>query len=96
VKIKCQAKHEKKGDKTGGWGACYTCGGYGFVYEKVVACVKCERKAWIRPGNYTIFEGKEFRSIDGLLIVHGKNGTYCNECFGKSQRKLAAMLERYK
>lgn len=72
--IKCQAKHDKNG-------GCSTCGGYGSVIVKSF-CGKCKKPYWGRPGNYTMYEGKRWRSFDGLAIRSSmEHGVVCAECY---------------
>lgn len=64
LEIKCQAcKPEDSG--------CSTCGGYKIVLEKVRASDGTEY--WTRPGRWTNYEGKRWRSFDGVPLII-KNG----------------------
>lgn len=63
---------------------CYTCGGYGILYV-VAKCPGCGTKYYDRMGAFTIYEGKQFRSMDGLVLTYGmKNGmcvvVKCSKC----------------
>lgn len=72
--IECQAPHDSGG-------GCTHCGGYGFVFHKVPVCEKCHVEAWVRPGAWTIYEGKTWRTVDGLLVVHvGLDKRLCGKC----------------
>ena len=79
-RIKCQGSDCKKN-------GCYSCGGYGYVLE-TAQCSNCLQEYWTRPGNYTIYDGKKFTSIDGLEITFHlstdgkemKTKTTCSKC----------------
>jgi hypothetical protein len=58
---------------------CETCGGYKFVLC-VGACDDCGRTYWTRPGVYTSWEGKRYRSLDGLALVCRADGVRCVPC----------------
>lgn len=75
-RIKCQADHVKgKG--------CYTCGGYGFLMERG-KCGCCGRLVWFRPDPYTTYCGKQYTSVDGLLMtdhmIQGQIRSFCPAC----------------
>lgn len=71
--VKCQAKH----DATGG---CATCGGYEIILA-VRKCPSCGHCALVRPGSYTSYEGKKWRTFDGVEITdHFKNPSTCSYC----------------
>ena len=71
-KIKCQQNNCKEN-------GCSTCSGYGYVLETShTPC--CNKETWIRPGNYTIYEGKRRRSFDGLELVVRNGESVCLEC----------------
>jgi hypothetical protein len=73
--IPCQTPHVDSG--------CYTCGGYGYLFEFVEVCRKCRRSAWLRPGNFTCYEGKKFNSMDGVtLTCHMDDSGVWYECHG--------------
>jgi len=74
MEIKCQAK-EKHG-KSG----CRHCGGYGHIVHEA-KCQNCQRPYWTKPGSFTTYDGKIFRSFDGLLIrVHFDRPWTCEKC----------------
>lgn len=76
-KIQCQAVH--KVEANGHFG-CYSCGGYGFLFEWCLCCTKCKACGWHRPDPYTTYEGKVYRTIDGLEMVSHKSGALCRKC----------------
>lgn len=81
MRIKCQQKHTQKGTSEGGWGGCGSCGGYGFIMSEVELCSKCKRKGWVRPGAHTVYEGKTFRTVDGIDLVYSKGmKVTCFDC----------------
>lgn len=71
--IPCQDIHDENG-------GCYTCGGYGVVMVNGEACSKCNAKAWFRPGNHTFYDGKKYKSSDGLQLTWHPGGTLCYRC----------------
>ena len=73
--IKCQ--------NCNGGEPCPACGGYGIVFA--VARCACGNEYYTRMGAFTIYEGKTFRTMDGLIIKYGViNGgcivTSCSKC----------------
>lgn len=78
--IPCQAKHV---DGAG----CYTCRGYGNVLQQSTL-VCCGKRYWYRPDSgYTVYEGKEWTSFDGVDVVWTLAGTACAECYRKQEAK---------
>lgn len=75
--IPCQCDQPKNG--------CPSCGGYGYVLS-VTRCHKCFKPYWARPGVHTIYEGKRWRSFDGLKMVVHKGTSICLECFEKESK----------
>lgn len=74
-----------KGGRTG----CTRCGGYGYIAEsRLLTC--CSRVAWFRPGAFTKYEGKEYRSYDGVEMVSSMDGDVCAQCFKKGIGKIKA------
>lgn len=72
-KILCQGKSCKTG--------CHSCGGYGVLIQR--ENLDCGHYIWTRPYAITVYDGKEFRSIDGLDCIY-KNGKYlCLDCYEK-------------
>ena len=61
-------------------GGCSTCGGYGYVMSLVSLCSGCGLDGWVRPGCYTSYVGKVWRSIDGVKIVETDFGPRCSRC----------------
>jgi len=73
--IKCQAC-EGKPQKEG----CSTCGGSGCVFG-VFKCLGCGRWSLVRSGSHTTYEGKRWRSVDGLGFTdHAKSHALCHHC----------------
>lgn len=72
-KIKCQNCSPTKDE------GCYKCGGYKVILIKS-KCDGCRKVYWTNPGVYTVYEGKEFVSFDGLKLVYKLNGTFCQRC----------------
>lgn len=78
----CQAKKvHVKGD------GCGLCGGYGYIAEFGPACSKCNKKAWFRPGAWTSYVGKHYRTLDGLELIvtaladeDGNTEIMCADC----------------
>lgn len=86
TRIKCQGGKCKEA-------GCYTCGGYGYLYEYMKACATCEKRAWFRPGNFTCFAGKQFTTMDGLAITYGGEPdwkSYCSDCYDPDPEDNAA------
>ena len=74
--ISCQGKYCMKN-------GCPTCGGTGIVFEKD-RC-RCGQEYWTRPGVVHEWEGKCYRSVDGLLIIcHLTEPNGCEKCEGVS------------
>lgn len=71
-KIKCKAKHFiNKG--------CMYCGGYKYVLIKKKC--DCGRFGWMKPGPYSVYDGKHFTTIDGLeFVYHDEFGLNCIYC----------------
>lgn len=63
-KIECQQCSRDDHTEPG----CGTCGGYGYLIEKV-PCEHCGHEAWMRPGSFTVYVGKRYRSFDGVLFT---------------------------
>lgn len=62
---------------------CSTCGGYGHVYARS-HCPSCKKSGYFRPGAYTLYEGKRYKSMDGLRMVARMNADdICEECHEK-------------
>ena len=69
----CQAQHDEGG-------GCGTCGGYGIIIHER-KCATCGHIAWVRPGTYTSYEGKTWRTFDGVIITdHLKRPSECSCC----------------
>ncbi len=60
--IKCRAPHAK----TGG---CVVCGGYKYLISKEKVCTQCGLEGWVRPGNYTSYDGKKWNTFDGIRMT---------------------------
>jgi len=74
-KIPCQACKGKRKEK-----GCMTCGGYKVVLEKV-ECNTCRHPRWVRPGVYTRYEGKQWTSLDGIVVTErGDKPSTCSFC----------------
>lgn len=70
--IECQANHDKNG-------GCRVCGGYGIILAQRQC--GCGRTGWFRPGAFTTYEGKHYRSFDGLdWVAHPKTRDNCIHC----------------
>jgi hypothetical protein len=78
--IPCQAPHELDESGHVKFG-CPICGGYKTVLQKKIACTKCKKEAWFKPGAHTNYVGKIFNSWDGLQLVITGKGTKCIECY---------------
>lgn len=63
-RIECQACTPKSREKDG----CGTCGGYGFLIHKG-KCEHCGSEFWSRPGVFTSYVGKRYRSYDGTAFL---------------------------
>lgn len=72
AEIRCQGTACKKN-------GCSTCGGYGVVVLES-ACRVCQRRFWVRPGVHTVYDGKTYRTFDGLEMVWRKEGSLCLSC----------------
>jgi len=90
-RIECQGKHKPSG-------GCYACGGYGYLVEKTPVCRDCSAEAWVRPGNYTMNDGKQFTSFDGLVLTYhfadGESFALCPDCerkFSEKQKRNASV-----
>ena len=73
---KCSANNPAYKNK-----GCTVCGGYGdiFIRSRVTCCGK---QCWIRPGAFTVYDGKQYKSVDGLgLIYRIKGGIVCDGCY---------------
>lgn len=74
--IPCQACNGRSGNGIG----CGVCGGYGFVLQRI-ECPLCKRQALFRPAAHTMYEGKRFRSLDGLeFVFYMETGSTCIHC----------------
>ncbi len=70
--VKCQ--------RCTGKGPCVTCGGYGEVFI-ATTCPTCAHPRLVRPGAFTIYEGKVMRSVDGVEITYSLDkGDTCDRC----------------
>jgi hypothetical protein len=78
--IKCQACTEESRKK-----GCYRCGGAGIVLREI-KCDLCERTYWTAPVAYTSYEGKQWTSFDGLVLIDHKGSRSCVHC--ERERKL--------
>lgn len=47
---------------------CAGCGGFGHVAVKS-SCYKCGREGWFPTRAISMYEGRRYRSIDGLVMV---------------------------
>lgn len=59
--IKCKAEHDHNN-------GCSSCGGYKVVFFKQ-HCPTCKRFGWMRPGAFTTYVGKRYKTVDGLEFV---------------------------
>lgn len=81
--IKCRACHPKEPM------GCGTCGGYKIVYQ-AVNCPTCKNWSWHRPGHYTVYEGKQFRTLEGVLIQYSLKGkSICSLCPPKVRERIS-------
>lgn len=62
---------------------CPSCSGFGYVLE-LAKCHACFRTYWVRPGVHTMYEGKRWRTFDGLAMVVKDGRSVCFECGEKS------------
>ena len=71
---------------------CGRCGGYKVIAMEA-SCEGCGRTYWHIPGAFTIYEGKEWYSFDGLKFVVVKTRTglvsKCQYCPKKNKREAA-------
>lgn len=79
--IKCQAcdGHDIKH-------GCSVCGGYRVLLQRA-KCFECKTPYWVRPGQSTMWIGKEWRSFDGLALTWLTSGPICVAC---NKKRLAA------
>ena len=66
---------------------CPTCGGYQYVLGPA-KCTKCSRMGLVNPGARTVYEGRRFRTIDGVGFVYTdlkseKIEMLCFQCEGE-------------
>lgn len=71
--IKCKACDEASKH-------CEICGGFRYVFSWT-RCPTCKNVRLERPGVHSTYEGKQYRSIDGVLVrVHLKKPWECSLC----------------
>jgi len=63
---------------------CSVCGGYKVVLARGM-CSGCGTRYWHRPGVYTSFDGKRWRTFDGLEMVCRPEATRCAACDARLQ-----------
>lgn len=72
-RIECKARHDENG-------GCSACGGYGFLVQLCKAKC-CGKEYWSRPGNFTVYAGKRYRTFDGTYFIVGEDlESRCTEC----------------
>lgn len=88
-RVYCQTQHKLRED--GSIDGCYTCGGYGYLWEAHRPCCVCERIALYRPDPTTIYVGKKLWSRDGLgttvLSLDPPFRAVCDYCLPEYERK---------
>lgn len=84
--IKCQLCMGVKGED-----GCDGCGGYGVVAFQ--STLDCGCVVWNRPGAYTSYIGKKYRSMDGLEIEVTKNGDRCTRCLSKESGPIEGEIK---
>lgn len=73
-KIPCQQQNcEKDG--------CSSCYGYGVVLTQ--SQLGCGCLAWVRPGVFTIYEGKTWTTFDGVHVTYKDGKEICSRCLKK-------------
>lgn len=61
---------------------CSYCGGYGIIAEKSLICEICKKASWLRPGNFTVYEGKCINSYkEDLEYYWSDMKTFCVICY---------------
>jgi hypothetical protein len=80
-RIKCQNSKCSKTHPAYENNGCGTCGGYGYVFQRgSLSC--CGRSYWVRPGAFTVYNGKEYKTMDGIGLIYRIPGkTVCDECY---------------
>lgn len=58
---------------------CDVCGGFGVVFV-TISCEKCDRTGLVRPDAFTSYEGKKWRTVDGLTMFEHMTGRLCEYC----------------
>lgn len=60
---------------------CNTCGGYGYLFEQFkLEC--CGRSTWLRPDPITVYHGKKFQTLDGIMLIFRDDGhVVCDDCY---------------
>lgn len=75
TQIKCRACEMHPKGK-----GCGTCGGYRFLLELIPVCSDCKVMGWVRPGVYSSYDGRMWKTFDGIDMVDYSDGRVCSGC----------------